>query len=396
MRKGISVVMAGVGINLALGILYTWSIFKDSISKSIDDADGKFTWSKESVNDPYAVALIAFAFMMVAAGKIQDKFGPRITAFAGGIMVGAGFIWISQTTGYLEWILGFGVLAGTGIAFGYSSATPPALKWFPPEKTGMIAGIVVSGFGMASVYIAPLARYWVTTFGLNKAMLFFGIAFMAAVSVFSLFLKNPPGAENPGKKAEGEVSVAGLFKDGRFYILWILYFIGSGAGLMVISHVNGMAAKSMGEAAFWAVAILSIGNASGRIVAGMLSDKIGRKKTLMMMLAFQAVLMFLAMATLESNPSTLFILLLATFMGFNFGTNLSLFPSFTKDLWGLKNFGVFYGIVFTAWGVGGFVLSRLSQMLKVFSGNLSSSFMVAGIMLLVAVGLTLLLKKEEK
>ncbi|MEE9505299.1 MAG: MFS transporter, partial [Thermodesulfobacteriota bacterium] len=181
-NKGWKVAFAGAGINLALGILYTWSIFKGAIVKSIEaGGKGAFDWELASLNDPYAVCCMVFAFAMILAGKCQDKLGPRITALVGGILVGLGFIWISQTTSYAAWVVGFGVLAGTGIGFGYSSATPPALKWFPPAKTGLIAGLVVSGFGLASFYIAPLAKYLLGVWGLQNAMMFFGIAFLFAV-----------------------------------------------------------------------------------------------------------------------------------------------------------------------------------------------------------------------
>ena len=100
-KRGWTVVLAGTGINLALGILYTWSIFKGAIADSIaGGGPGAFVWDKASINDPYATACLMFALAMILAGKVQDKFGPRITCMIGGLMVGAGFIWISQTTNY--------------------------------------------------------------------------------------------------------------------------------------------------------------------------------------------------------------------------------------------------------------------------------------------------------
>src|SRR5690606_21034776 len=104
-------------------------------------------------------ACLMFAFIMIVAGKCQDKLGPRLTAMLGGLLVGAGFILASQSNNYWAWVIGFGVLAGAGFGFGYAAATPPALKWFPPAKTGLVAGIVVAGFGLAPVYIAPLGTY---------------------------------------------------------------------------------------------------------------------------------------------------------------------------------------------------------------------------------------------
>ncbi|OGP85207.1 MAG: MFS transporter [Deltaproteobacteria bacterium RBG_16_54_11] len=412
-NKGWSVTFSGTGINLALGILYTWSIFKVAIKQSIEaGGTGAFSWDLAKLNDPYAACCLVFAFAMILAGKCQDKFGPRITAFIGGILVGLGFLLISQTTNYYLWILGFGVLAGAGIGFGYSSATPPALKWFPPQKTGLIAGLVVAGFGLASVYIAPLSKYLLQIWGLQSAMLFFAIAFLIVVCSLSLLLVNPPagyvpkGKAKAGKKApvvaaQTEASPSHMIKTLAFCKIWFIYFIGAGAGLMVISSVSDMAKKSMGELAFVAVAILAIGNAGGRIIAGLISDKIGRKATLIIMLSFQAILMLVAIPVVGAEQtSALVMVLLATFVGFNYGTNLSLFPALTKDKWGLKNFGINYGIVFTAWGVGGFVMSRLSQMLYASSKSYTSSFLTAVAFLIVGVIITLTLKtrtaKAEK
>ncbi len=414
-NKGKIVTAAGTGINLALGVLYTWSIFKGSIKQSIEiGGAGSFQWDMASLNDPYAVCCLVFAFTMILAGKCQDTVGPRITALIGGILVGVGFIWISQSTAYVSWVLGFGVLVGAGIAFGYSSATPPAMKWFPPSQTGKIAGFVVAGFGLASVYIAPLAKYILNNWGLQTAMLFFGIAFFLVVSGLSVFLVNPPAGyipegfvdrrartaahANARKKFEDKnYTATEMMRTPTFWILWVLYFIGAGAGLMVIGSVAGMAKQSLGENAFLAVAILAVGNAGGRIVAGILSDKIGRKLTMAVVFSVQSLLMFLAITIVSANTSSAVLLVfLATMIGFNYGANLALFPSFTKDLYGIKHFGVNYGVVFSAWGVGGFVLSRVSQSLVAGTGSFSSSFIAAGVLLLIGTGLVFCIRDEKE
>lgn len=408
-NRGWIVTLAGTAINLALGILYTWSIFKGAIKASIEKGGaGSFRWDLASINDPYAVCCLVFAFAMIVAGKCQDKVGPRVTAMVGGLLVAAGFFWISQTTDYVAWVLGFGVLAGTGIGFGYSSATPPALKWFPPARTGLIAGLVVSGFGLASVYIAPLATWLLKVYGLQKAMLFFGIGFLLVVSGLSLLLANPPRGYAPTGPAASAAAAAvraprdytpsEILRTPTFYLLWLLFFIGSGAGLMVIGSVAGMAKQSLGEMAFLAVAIMAVGNAAGRIVAGLLSDRIGRSRTLFAMLSCQALLMFAAIPIVGSKTtSPILLVLLATFIGFNYGTNLSLFPSFAKDLWGLKNFGTNYGVLFSAWGVGGFVMGRASEMLQARSaGSFDSGFVAAGLCLVLAAALALKIKTREQ
>ena len=415
-NRGLVVTAAGTGINLALGVLYAWSIFKVAIKQSIEKGgEGAFNWDVASLNDPYAVCCLIFALTMIAAGKCQDTIGPRKTALIGGLLVGLGFIWISQTTAYLSWVLGFGVLTGAGIAFGYSAATPAALKWFPPNRTGRIAGIVVAGFGLASVYIAPLSQYLMGAWGIGKSMLFYGITFPLVVSLLAIFLVNPPaGYVPPGfvdrrQTNQATAQARPMFSDTNatplemiktpmFWLLWILYFIGAGAGLMVIGSIAGMAKESMGANAFLAVAILAIGNAGGRIAAGMLSDRIGRKQTLLIIFAFQAVLMFASIPLTSTGASNaLLIVLLATFVGFNYGANLTLFPSYTKDLWGMKNFGVNYGILFTAWGIGGLVMSRISQSLMASTGNYMTAFMLAGALLMLGtlIGIIMKDKKEE-
>jgi OFA family oxalate/formate antiporter-like MFS transporter len=393
-HKGWRVALAGLGINLALGVLYTWSMFKAAIEKD-------FGWKGSQLNDPYALCCLVFAFAMILAGRCQDKFGPRLTASIGGLLVAAGMILISTTNSYTVWVLGFGVLVGTGIGFGYSSATPPALKWFPPSKTGLIAGLVVAGFGLAPVYLAPTSDFLLRNFGLLKAMLIFGVAFAVIVCGLAQLLVNPPagysadlaGGSNSKPVETVNLSPTQIVRTPSFWLLWILYFIGAGAGLMVISSISGMAKKTMGDSAFIAVAVMALGNAAGRIVAGLLSDKIGRKWTLMLVLVIQAALMFLAIPVTNSIDGAKYVIVLvATFIGFNYGANLSLFPSFTKDLWGLKNFGMNYGCLFTAWGVGGFVLSRLQQMLKAGSGSFNSSFITAAVLLLIGAAMTLLIK----
>ncbi len=414
-NHGLVVTAAGTGINLALGGLYAWSIFKGAIKQSIEKGGpGAFQWDAASLNDPYAVCCLVFALMMILAGKCQDVIGPRKTAIIGGILVGLGFIWASRTTDYITWVLSFGVLAGAGIAFGYSSATPAALKWFPANKTGKIAGIVVAGFGLASVYIAPLSQYLLDNWGIQSSMFFYGITFPIAIGILAVFLINPPAGyvppgfvdrrqkDQPALKARTMINDVNatpkqMVKSPTFWVLWLLYFIGAGTGLMVIGNMAGLAKKSMGTHAFLAVAILAIGNAGGRIAAGALSDRIGRKKTLLIVFALQCVLMFASIpATSDTSSGALQIVLLATFIGFNYGANLALFPSYVKDLWGIKNFGVNYGIMFTSWGLGGLLMSRISQSLAASTGNFRAAFILAGTLLFCGTVVTIIMRDARE
>jgi nitrate/nitrite transporter NarK len=267
--------------------------------------------------------------------------------------------------------------------------------------------MIVAGFGLAPVYIAPLSGYLIKVFGVNQAMLVYGITFAVVVCGLSMFLANPPFGyvpEETGKislkknTSHKDVNWKDAIKTVEFWKLWAIFFVGSGAGLMVISSVAGLAKKSMGEYAFIAVAIMAIGNAGGRVVTGVMSDKIGRYQTIMLVHLFQALLMVSSIPLIGSQSTgALAIVLLATLIGFNYGANLALFPAIAKDLWGVKSYGVNYGILFTSWGVGGFVLSKVSQMLNANTGSMTSSFALAAILLGSSgmLALTLGAKTEE-
>jgi nitrate/nitrite transporter NarK len=339
---------------------------------------------------------------MIPAGRLQDKFSPRVTAIIGGLLTGAGLIIISQSTSLFSWILGFGVFAGMGIGFAYASATPPAIKWFPAAKTGMIAGIVVAGFGLASVYIAPLSNYLINQVGLSSAMMIFGISFLILVCLLSVLLVNPPEdyvpevetakartASQPAPKIR-DYKPSEMLKTGSFFRLWLMYFVGAGAGLFIIGGVASLAKQSMGQMAWVVVALLAVGNAGGRVVAGILSDKIGRNQTLFLMLVFQSLIIF---SLLFIDQSIAFLVVLAaTLIGFNYGTNLSLFPSLTKDYFGLKNFGSNYGLIFSAWGMGGFVFPRMAQMLVARTGSYNTAYIITAGLLLVSAFLAITVK----
>jgi nitrate/nitrite transporter NarK len=229
-----------------------------------------------------------------------------------------------------------------------------------------------------------------------------------------MFLENPPVGYTPAgdfahKRSPDKQELRSRFESESagpieilrkpfFWLLWSIFFIGAGAGLMVIGSIAGMAKSSMGENAFVAVAILAIGNAGGRILAGVLSDRIGRKRALLSVFLFQAILMFAAIPlTSTASAIPVVVVLLAALIGFNYGANLALFPSYAKDLWGMKHFGVNYGVMFTAWGVGGLVMSRLSETLVASTGSFQASFAAAGGLLLAGSVIIFLMrdKKEE-
>ncbi len=396
-NRGVPVVMAGTGINLALGVLYSWSV----ISKKIPSAWG---WTEADRALPYAIACLVFALVMVPAGRIQDRIGPRWVASSGGVLVGVGLMLASQFTSLEGFILGFGILGGAGIGLGYASATPPAVKWFPPQRTGLIAGVVVAGFGLASVYIAPLAEHLLDAYGVSQTLFVFGLAFLIAVTLLAQLLRNPPPGYRPVSSLPARTIVSAasapspsalkvdfgameMLKTPQFYLLWVMFMFAAGAGLMIIGKLAKISQLQANiSAGFVLVAVLAVGNASGRIVAGLLSDRVGRARTMLLVFVFQAALMFFLRFV---GDWTLFIIV-SMLLGFNYGANLSVFPSVTKDWFGLKNFGVNYGLVFTAWGAGGLVLPYVSGKVFDATGRFDLAFVMAGLFLLISGALSLL------
>jgi OFA family oxalate/formate antiporter-like MFS transporter len=360
-----------MGINLALGVLYTWSV----VSKGIPESWG---WTETVKSLPYSIACMIFALVMVPAGRAQDRFGPRWVALAGGLATGLGMILAGFTTSVVGFVVGFGVLAGTGIGLGYAAATPAAVKWFPPQRTGLVAGLVVAGFGLASVYISPLAKYLIGAYGIQNTMVIFGIAFLVVVSVLSQFLRVPPAGYKPPAPASAASAKARppakdytwpeMLRTPQFYLMWIMYAFAAGAGLMIIAKLSTIV-KVQGalETGFLFVALLAVGNAGGRVLAGVVSDRIGRSTTMAIVFVFQAVLMFV----LPQVTQLAGFIAISILLGANYGANLTLFPAATKDFFGLKNFGVNYGWVFTAWGVGGLVLPMISG--RVYDASLAAS-----------------------
>ncbi|HOK95451.1 MAG TPA: OFA family MFS transporter [Anaerohalosphaeraceae bacterium] len=400
---GWRVTLAGMGINLALGILYTWSVFSKAIP-------AEWNWTETHKSLPYMFACLIFSLVMVPAGRMQDKLSPKLAAAIGGILVGVGFIVASRTTSPLGYLIGFGVLAGAGIGFGYASATPPAVKWFPKAKTGMIAGIVVSGFGLASVYTAPLSKWLISEYTIQTAMLILGIAFFVIVVVLAQMLTPPPA----GYSAEKNSSSSGVSADptkkehftpgemlstAQFYMMWFMYACGAGAGLMVIAKLAAIAEIQAGiKLGFLLVAALAIGNGAGRILLGMLSDKIGRKATLFLCFVIQAAAIMLLSVTKQGTflASVPILTVLSALIGANYGANLALFPSLTKDYYGLKNFGINYGLVFTAWGVGGFMLSYLAGRMYDIYKTFAIAYYGASILLILAAACVFFIKPPHR
>ncbi|MRR10495.1 MFS transporter, partial [bacterium] len=332
--------------------------------------------------------------------------------------VGSAFPWL---------LIGFGILTGAGIGFAYSAATPAAVKWFSPTKKGLISGIVVAGFGLASVYTAPLTGNLLATAGVNKTFLYLGMGFLVAIIAFAQLLRNPPEGYTPPaaakttaapgapKAAHKEYTWREMVRTPQFVLMWLMYAFAAGAGLMVVGivakyalGVPEIAAQmtsitegfkggsldwvSKAGATFTIVMALAVGNGAGRPLTGMLSDRIGRTRAMMVVFVAQALLL-LAIGFVTSYA---LLLLVAAGIGFMYGANLTLFPSMTYDFFGTKYAGVNYGLMFTAWGVGGMLGSIGAGFAKDVFGSFSAAFYTAAALLVVATVLAAVVKPPKE
>lgn len=400
-NNGWWVVFAGMGLNLALGVLYAWSIFSKQFTEAVDK--GGFGWTKTEASIPYTIAIACFALMMVPAGRLQDKIGPRMVASMGAVLTSVGLIFTgyASPTNLLPAVVGFGFLAGTGFGLGYSAATPAAVKWFPPAKKGLITGIVVSGFGLAPVYIAPFSRYLLADFGIKSAFFILGATFAVFAVFIAQFIRNP---ETPAASPHTGTSPISyrvdftwreMVKTRTFMLLWVQYAFAATAGLMIIGHLAKIVSVQSGNAikiGFLFVALLAIFNAAGRIVAGIVSDRIGRIRTMMIVFLGQAAVMFFfsKLSTIET------FILGSAVVGFSYGACLSLFPSATADFWGTKNLGLNYGIMFTAWGVGGVLGPLMAGKIADMTGSYSLSYIISASLMIIGAIMTLFTKAPEK
>lgn len=399
LSRGWLVTFAGLGINLALGVLYTWSVIAKVLSKPL--AEGGWGWTAGQASLPYATALGVFALSMVFAGRAQDRFGPRIVATLGGAMCGLGMIVSSlgTPTNNIPIVLGFGVLTGLGIGLGYAAATPAAVKWFSPSRKGLITGLVVAGFGLASVYTAPLTTYLLGAYGVVGAFRYLGIGFLILTMLLAQALVNPPAGYVPAEvkpvakdeeaileAAPEEFEWREMVRTRQFFLLWFMYAFSAFAGLMIIGHMAKIAALQMPavDLGFVLVAVLAVGNAAGRVVAGMTADRIGGVRTMLIVFVMQAVMM--AVLSLSSTP--LALVPVAAAVGFCYGANLSLFPTTTAGYFGTKNLGVNYGLVFTAWGFGGVFGSMTAGTIVDRTSSYGMAYGVAAVLCLAAAALT--------
>lgn len=399
------VVVGAILIQLSLGAIYAWSVYTKALVET--------GWTKAQTQMVFSAGLALFAIVMVMAGRIMPKTGPQKLAIAGGIVLGLGYILagLFGAENFTTTFIFVGILGGSGIGLGYVVPIAVGMRWYP-DKKGLITGLAVAGFGFGATLWMALAGklgsigggQLIQNIGMSNTFIVFGIAYLVTVLIGSIWMKFPPEGWKPegwepavssgSKPAAGTVDFTSgeMLGTIQFYLILLTFAFGASAGLMSIGlmklwPMEAMAAKGIpeevaGPAATLAMAVFfALFNGLGRILWGTISDRIGRRMSIIIMMATQGLFVIL-FQWMAGSPATLY--LFAMLIGFNFGGNFALFPTITADTFGTKYIGQNYGWVFLAYAIGGIFGPILGGKLGDMH-NFPLAFTICGILCFVAV-----------
>jgi OFA family oxalate/formate antiporter-like MFS transporter len=424
-------------------LLYAFSVF-------IKPLQAQFGWTVPEVAMAYAIICLIFGLMTFPAGRLSDKYGPRRVVLLGGLIMAFGFFMVSTITPpdpaviaaggdaaraaaktqlYLLYLY-YGIIAGFGGGCVYLPPIATAPKWWP-DRRALATGFAVVGLGLGSFIMAPLATVMINHFGSALPVFkYVGVAMGIMVVLASLCLKVPPAGYKPaGWNPPAPAGGIGAHKDYRdythdetkrsaqFWLLWVAYFCGSFAGLMVIgliakhgidamtiaykvkqgldmaANVPADVAKNIALAAAGAPSALAIFNALVRILIGPLADKIGTKKIFVTLFTIQVIAMLLLF---PAGKTAAMLAVVAGLIGWNYGAMFTLFPSTLLSYYGPTAQGSNYGLLFTAWGVAGFFGPYLGGRLQAMTGSFLVPFVVSAVVLIIAVVILAAIKAPEK
>jgi len=413
------VVFAGTAINLCLGILFAWSVWAKSLVNAAKagqlitegPAVGWTYLTNAQAATPFSLCVIIFALLLIPGGRIHDKLGPKVGPITGGVFLAVGCLiaGLSKSNGGL--VFGFGILGGIGLGIGYAAPIPAALKWFGPDKRGLVAGLVLSGYGGAALYVPPLTAYFVKTGGVTFSFIYLGTFFAVVIILAGRFLAWPePGYVPPAapvQEGAAPAQVGGppvdwapgkMLRTWQFYALAFMFSGATQAGLMIIANAAPTLATA-GKAVPFLVAnawMLSyfggLVNVGGKIGTGKYSDILGRNNALFLNCLVAALCLFFLPVIIASQ--NLFLLFLAVGIAYwVHGGTLALVPAYAADFYGTKNLGMNYGLILLGPAGLGFFMTRLAGSIRDWTGSLTWACVLSAIVLLIAVILTRVTKR---
>lgn len=339
LRTGWVVTAAGFGINVLVGISYTWSIFSQDLVL-------RHGWRHSTAALPYTIYLVCYALSMIPAGTLQDRIGPRMVILLGGALGGTGFLlsglWINPTTVPLFW----GGMVGCGMACCFAAVTPAAMSWFPPRRRGLISGIVVTGVGISAFVLAPAVSAVVGR-GVRFAFVVCGVTLWAGIGLLSTQVRAAPDGT---RRRESTSAAIATVRSAAFVRFWLTFLCMTAVGVTVVTHVTEIMRVHTGaHRAALSVAIFAGSNGLGRISGGVLADRLGRAT------AIQVVIggLLAGLVGMLSAAEPALMLAAISVVGLSYGAIFGVFPAATAEFFGPESFGLKYGIVFSAIAVSG-------------------------------------------
>ena len=387
-RNRWTIAFAGVVIQVALGAVNAWSVFRGPLVK-------QFGWTISEVTFTFTISVFVLGIAAFFGGLWLNRSGPRVVALVGGVLYGVGVFLASFSADKLWWLyLSYGLIGGIGLGFGYIVPVTVLVKWFPDHR-GLITGIAVGGFGAGALVTAPVATELIQNVGVLSTFAYLGIAYLFVTVVAGLFMQNPPEGWKPegwttttsqtSQRAVRDYTLGEALKTWQWYALWLLLFLNTFAGISIIAEEAPFFQELVGVKAVVAasmVGIASIGNAVGRVFWAWVSDVITRRATFFVMFVIQVLLFWFLPTVTAIWLMTLLTFVVLMCYGGGFGT----MPAFAADYFGSENVGPIYGLMLTAWGCasifGPLLIAHLRQTTGSYRGALH---IIAGVMAISAI-----------
>ena len=379
------IALAGILLQMALGAVYAWSVFRIPLAK-------QFHWTISEVTLTFTIAIMVLGFASFFGGLWLKRVGPRVVAMTGGVLYGSGIFLASFSNHGLWWLyLTYGVIGGVGLGFGYIVPVAVLLKWFP-DRRGLMTGIAVGGFGAGALVTAPIATRLILSVGVLQTFAYLGAVFLVVAVVAGYFMQNPPEGWQPegwtptqkqiGQKSVKDFTLSDALKTWQWWALWMLLFLNTSAGISIISQEAPMFqefAKITAIVAAGMVGIVSIGNATGRVFWAWASDTLGRRITFAAMFILQIGLFWVLPSLHSVSSVTIVSFIILMCYGGGFGT----MPAFAADYFGSTNVGSIYGLMLTAWGFasafGPLLIAHMRQSSGAYAGGLHAIALVMAV-----------------
>lgn len=397
-KKRWVVLLAACFINLCLGSIYAWSVFSSAMTEYFNASLG-MNLTPGDLAIVYTIANSVGPITMISGGWFNDKFGPKKVILVGGIMWGLGMFLSGFATSVGFLIVTYGLVGGLGLGMAYGSTISTCVKFFP-DKRGLIGGITTAVYGMSSVILPPIVTVVVQNTDATFAFKAVGITFMVLIALSCLFMEQcpegyKPNGYEPAVKADGaapkNLDWKGMLKTPAFYIMLLLLTCGAFTGMMIISQASAVAQNMIGMtvvSASLAVSVLAFFNALGRIVAGYVSDKIGRINTLTVACAL-AIVGLVCLFNCGQGTVALFYVGLSI-VGISFGSFMGVYPGFTADQFGPKNNSVNYGIMFIGFALAGYFGPQIMRNIYAANNAYANAFIIGIIFSVVGIVFTCL------